>query len=251
MDLVLAMKPGTSKTTKSPGWYYVIVGATFLSLLPLLFDHNIWRADISLQGENWNRYLEEGLGILSFLILPMYIIVSSTLLPEIKFRDESWKQSIRSPQRLPDIFNQNYRRMHFLIVLFILLYNIVLMASLQQAAEHVFNWGDIILLNLRAYIIILAIISIQCWLGIRLRSLLMPVVIGFFIWLAGVMVFIDFNWIDTNETGFASSVLSFFPKQEIFLQFIRCSSTAYAVLFFVIGYQYFRRKRRNGNLEIG
>ena len=251
MNLLISVRSEILKTKRTAAFYLTIIAAAlvpFILLLDVCFD--------GISPENrkdaFNALLREGFGILSVLIFPMFVILVCTLLPQIEFRNNTWKQIFASPRTMKEIFISRFLNVQLLILLFLVSFNLFMfMASiaihLMDPEIGLLRWpldGMALLnYNVNSYVAILAMSAIQFWVGLRFRNFIPPIAIGFAMWLTGTMMVMEFHTSNAHFFPYTYLVYSFFPKYRELLPTTQLLSLAYMLLFLVLGFIDFKRKR--------
>ena len=254
MSLINSLRSEVLKTKRGATLYFTLVAAAIVPLIFLL--------DVSFDGvspenrvDSFNAFFREGFAVISLIIFPMFIVIVCTLLPQIEYRNNAWKQVFASPQTMADIFVAKFIHVQVLILLFLLSFNAFMF--LISVATHFIDpsldllhqplsWKAIGTFNANAYLAIAAISAIQFWVGLRFKNFLVPIAIGFALWLSGNMLLLEFNNSHANLFPYAYPAFSIFPKYKSQLAGIQLSSILYAAVFLVIGYVDFRRRRIKG-----
>lgn len=251
MNLLISLRSEILKTRRTASLYFTIIAAAVVPLMFLL--------DVSFDGvsapnrkDPLNAFFREGFTIIGVVIFPMFVILICTLLPQIEYRNNTWKQVFASPQPMARVFIAKFLNVHLLILIFLVSYNISM--ALSAVAVHFIDPSlnllnqpldgyKLLARNANAYIAIIAISAIQFWIGLRVKNFIIPVAIGIAMWFAGCMMLLEFH------TGYADlfpyTYLAFitFPKYEPQIVNIQFNSVGYAVLFLIIGFIDFNRRR--------
>ena len=112
------------KTRRAATFYLAFVAG---ALVPFVFFLDATFGEITTVNKKdaFNAILREGFTIISLAICPFFIMLASTMLAQIEFRNNTWKQVFASPQPLLNIFLARFMNVHFMILLFMLLFNIL------------------------------------------------------------------------------------------------------------------------------
>jgi lantibiotic transport system permease protein len=254
MSLLLSFRSELIKTKRTSSVYLCIIVATLAAFIPLTMLTDPSPVG-KLKNDLWNQYYLEGVKGLHFVLLTMYITLIATLLPQIEYRNNTWKQLLASPQPIRNIFVSKFLVIHLLILLFFIVYNLLMGLTAFafhflkpgfHFSEHSFNWNKWILSNFKTYLSIFAISAVQFWMGMRYKNFIAPIGIGLVLWMAaGVMVF-EFHWEHAEFFPHAYPVLSLLSvinKPEIILFGIyEWASIGYAVFFLLLAFVDFNKK---------
>jgi hypothetical protein len=100
------------------------------------------------------------------------------------------------------------------------------------------------MVRVNTYIALLAICTIQFWLGLRFKNFIIPVAIGIACWFIGtilVMENVDF----AAYFPYSFHAYDNFPKYNPQVNTVGWTSLAYAALFIIIAFFDFRKKEIN------
>jgi hypothetical protein len=249
MNLLLSFRSEILKTKRTATLYFTIILA---ALVPLIFLLDVCIDGVSQDNrvDPLNAIIREGFGFLYILIFPMYIILVCTLLPQIEYRNNTWKQVFASPQPMINIFIARFLNVHLLIIVFLLLYN-VLMAVVMVATHFIdpalnllnqpMNWSAWTTWNLNAYLAVLAISALQFWMGLRFRNFIVPLAAGFALWLTGTIMVMQLQMPNAHYFPYTYLPFSAFSKYKDLVPAIQWGSVAYMVAFLGLGFVDFRR----------
>jgi len=185
---------------------------------------------------------------------PWFIILTCTLLPQIEYKNNTWKQVFTSPAAKVNIITAKYLTVHLLMLLFLLSTHLfmliaILLANFIQPTlgllNHLLDSDKIIANATNNYLTMLAVCSIQFWFGLRFKNFIVPVAIGFTLWLTGTLLALYFNSSIANYFPYSFQVFSNSPQHKLHLSKVVWASVAYAILFSFICYMDLRRKRMN------
>jgi hypothetical protein len=127
----------------------------------------------------------------------MYVILVTSLVVQIEYRNNTWKQVYTLPRTLADIFFSRFIVIHSLILFYFILFNTsIILASCaanlvqKQYAffDHAVPWKGMFLFSVKTYFSVLAMTSIQYWLSLRFRNFIIPVGIGLGLLIAGLII---------------------------------------------------------------
>jgi len=254
MNLLISFQSEILKTKRTASWYLTLFAAAILPLIVLI--------DFTADGflpENlkdpWNIVFTEcskGIGI---LIFPIYVILICTLLPQIEFKNNAWKQLFASPQKTLNIYLAKFLNIQLLIIFFLVAYNIFI--GLAAVTIHFIdptvgvgkpapNWSAIALVNLKLYLSILSISALQFWLGIRFKNFITPVAIGFMLWITAAIMLLQMHSSLADLFPYTYSIVSMLPVFKTKWTGVQIGSIIYAAAFLVFGFIDFRRTMVRG-----
>jgi hypothetical protein len=202
------------------------------------------------KGVAWNSFFYEGRQGLNFAFLPLYIILVSTLLLQIEYKERTWKQVLTSPQKLINIFLAKFVLLHLLIILFIISYDVWLAitgAAVEILYPDLFTGGfdflKLLITNAQTYLLILGISAVQFWLALRFKNFIAPVAIGFMLWVMAPTMLFEMNWQFADKYPYSYSLMSVLPKYKANVVTYQWYSIANAIAFLTIAFVEFRVRK--------
>ena len=144
-------------------------------------------------------------------LFPLFIILICTLLPQIEYRNNTWKQVFASPQTKFNVFLAKFMNVHLLMLVFLIATHLFMFLTIVainfinptlNLFNHPLNGSTVLVNAANAYILVLAVCAIQFWIGLRFRNFIVPIGIGFALWLTGTIMAVQYK----SEPGFLFSL---------------------------------------------
>jgi hypothetical protein len=112
------------------------------------------------------------------------------------------------------------------------------------------NWSQLYLFNLKTFVSLLAIISIQYWLSLRFRNFIVPIGIGLAL-LVTALILYQFRWEHIYKVPYAMTVLTMEGALETrstgpILQNHELNSIGYFVFFSILAFLDMRYRKERG-----
>jgi hypothetical protein len=239
MSFLISFRAELIKVKRTAALKLCIVAS---ALLPLLLFLEFFEETPKAKGVAWNSFFDEGRQGLNFAFLPLYIILVSTLLLQVEYRDRTWKQVLTSPQKLSNIFFAKFALLQLLIILFLISYN-VWQAITGAAIENLypdlftgFNLRQLIIPNAQSYFLVFGISAIQFWLALRFKNFIAPVAIGFMLWVMAPTMIFEMNWQFADKYPYSYSILGVLKKYKANVVNYQWYSLINAVVFLSIAF---------------
>jgi hypothetical protein len=188
MSLLISTQSELLKIKRTAAFWVTILGAAFIPTVYFLLFLGDPAEGLEDHGtQPWTVFFRQAWMILAVVVLPMYTILVSTLVTQIEFRNNTWKQVFASPQSFGNIFFSKFFTIQFMILFFFLLFNtlMILVAVTSNLINPDFlflknkiDWEMLVKLNFKTYISILGISAIQYWLSLRFKNFVVPIGIG-------------------------------------------------------------------------
>jgi len=251
MNLLISLRSELLKTKRTASFYLTLIGAAVgpgIYLLNVLIDES--EID-SLKKDPLNdlfKILSEMNGVALF---PLFIILICTLLPQIEYRNNTWKQVFASPQTKANVFLAKFMNVHLLMLVFLIATHVFMFLAIAginlikptlNLLNHPLNGSTVLANAVNAYVLVLAVCAIQLWIGLRSRNFIVPIGIGFALWLAGTIMAVQYK---SNLVYYFPYSFHAFPvstKLKSQLTQVAWTSLGYAILFLIVGFFDFRRR---------
>ena len=255
MNLLISLRAEILKTKRTAAIYLTIAAAAFgplMSLLDILIGEGISAGDRS---NIFNNLFVQKFQMTSLVALPIFLILICTLLPQIEYKNNAWKQVLTSPKTKANIFVSKFINVQLLLLVFIIL-NLLFMLicavvlHFKHPSLHVLEQPlhgyEILISRLNAYGVLLAICSIQFWLGLRFKNFIIPIAIGILCWFAGTLLVMPIKSGFAEYFPYSFHVYVSLPDFKLQINSILFTSFVYAALFFLIGFLDFRSRKMHG-----
>ena len=252
MNLAISLHSELSKIKRTAAFYLCLLVA---AVVPTIFMINLLMDGPEagkLHKDPWNIYLLKGFQISGMVFFPLFVILLCTLVMQVEFRNNTWKQVYSSPQPLWHITASKLLVLHILVLFFLFSFNVFLFIALLIAGAFLPSmqlftaspdWGQVLQLNIDSYLLVAGMLSIQFWLSMRIRNFIAPLGIGFALWFAGGLLALDMHWsfADRYPHGYPWMMVSKdYASMEIR---IKVWSVVYAVVFFGIALLDLQRRK--------
>ena len=250
MSLLISFRSELLKTRKA-SLYLTLIGAAagpVIYLLNVLIDENEIDASAKDPLNALFKILSDMNGTALF---PLFVILICTLLPQIEYRNNTWKQVFASPQTKVNVFLAKFMNVHLLMLVFLIATHLFMFLTIVginfikpglNLFNHPLNGSTILVNAANAYILVLAVCAIQFWIGLRSRNFIVPIGIGIALWLAGTIMAVQYK---SNLVFYFPYSFNAFPvstKLKSQLTQVAWTSLGYALLFLIVGFVDFRRR---------
>lgn len=185
------------KRHSSASWL-TVVGALFIPALVLikrlLNPHTLIESNSS--ATIWKVLYSQCWQYMSVFLLPMGIILTASLIAQIEFRNNAWKQVHTTPQSYTVLFLAKFCIVIIMLVQFFLLFNLgIVMAGIVPALlfadvpfpKQDFPFEAFLIGNSKFFLYSLPILSLQYLLSIHIRNFMVPIGIGFAMMIASLI----------------------------------------------------------------
>src|SRR5258706_8679828 len=216
MSFVISTRAELIKTKRSASFWVCVLGSGFIPLIFLLTytlapSKNYPR----LQAFPWGIHFGQGWQAFSSFLLPMFVILICSLIPQLEYKNNTWKQVFASPQSLGNIFFSKFMTIHLMILFCFLLFNLFMILSAVAVnivnknypfLSHSIDWTFLLRLSFKTYISILGISALQYWLSLRFKNFIAPIGIGLALLITSLILM---QWEHIYKIPYAHPLLTF------------------------------------------
>lgn len=247
MNLSIALKSEILKTKRTASWYFVVLLSIAVSAIFVL---TVSSNDSSHQINPWVAIFNEEFKSLNLLVLPMFTILVCTLLPQIEYSNNTWKQLLASPQRFMHIYLSKFLVVQLLILIFLSLFLLsagfcTVLYGFANPSLKLFNyspdWNLLAVYAVKTYLSVLSLSAIQYILGLTMKSFVAPIATGFILWMLGNLLIFEMHSALANFFPYSFSTMVVFPKYEVYFPTVVFTSIGLSVVCLVVGYLFFRK----------
>jgi len=251
MSLPISIRAELFKTKRTASLYLTLVIAAVVPFIFLL-DATVDGISPENRSSIFSKMFSEGFKMTGFVMLPLFIVLISTLLPQLEYKNNAWKQVLTSPQTKGNVYLAKFINIHLLILLFLVANQLFMLLSaialhFMEPSFNVLNQPlhiyDVLVNILNSYATLLAFSTIQFWLGLRFKNFIVPLAIGISMWFVGSMLVLEFKSGFSIYFPYSFHVYSVFPKIKHQLNAVEWTSGAYAVAFLLLGFIDFKTRK--------
>lgn len=241
------------KCRKTAAYWITIIGSAFIPLFFMLaYTLNPKDFLVDLGDQHWEKHIKMNWQSAAALYFPFYVIMVTSLVVQIEYRNNTWKQVYASPRSYADIFFSKFCIVHLLILSSLLLFNLFVVGGAFIAntfrSQYAFfdqsiPWESIWSFAGRQYIAILGMTSIQYWISLRIKNYIAPLGIGLGLIIIGLILLQSSKDI---YYPYAYSAVTFFKNKQSngLMNHEVYSLIWFAVVLLLAFYDTSRRKER-------
>ncbi len=256
MNFITSTRAELLKTKRSAAFWLSVLGALFIPAIFFLMYY--FKPEVfipMLKNDPWQSHFLRGWQSLSAFLLPMFIILVCSLIPQIEYKNNTWKQVFASPQSFASIFFSKYLTIHLMILFCFVLFTLfmILSALTVNLVNDQFPFLDnsidlryLLKMIFKTYVSILGISAIQYWLGLRFRNFIVPIGIGLGLLITSLVIM---QWEHIDKVPYAFPILtlnSFMLQPDKLLINHEFNSIVYFLVFTMIGYLDMRFRKEKG-----
>lgn len=251
MTLLKSLRYELFKTKRTAAFYLAFITGTFGLLIHML---DVLSDGIPPDSRAiiFNKMMTEKFQVSAILLFPLFIILVCTLLPQIEYKNNTWKQVLASPQPKWMVFVSKFLTVQLLI--FVFLITDLLMMFLGAVILHFIEPGlDVLnqpvdvkeIFRIRAivYVALSAMCTLQFWLGLRMKNFITSIGIGIALWITGTVLVSEVKAGFAEYFPYSYHAITGFSKTKLEINNYLWFSLGYAVLFLLLGFLDFKRNR--------
>lgn len=252
MKLLTALRAEMLKTRRTASVYFTLILAAIIPAILLL---NVFTggSDLAAIGKDpLNSLFKLGAERSGIVFFPVFVILICTLLPQVEYRNNTWKQVLAAPQTKGVLFVAKFLNINWLIVLFLaasLFFMALAVAVIHflhpalNLFQQPFDGKSLLIRSFNTYATMLAMCALQFWLGLRFRNFIIPITTGFILWFTGMMMVFEFKSNIVEFFPYSFQTFPFSPQFQPKMAQVVWTSAGYAALFLLLGFLDFRKKR--------
>lgn len=253
MNLLISLRSEILKTKRTASFYFTLIGAAVVPFIYLL-DISADGLSDDLKRDPLNELFKTSSELNGLVFFPMFIILVCTLLPQIEYRNNTWKQVFASPQTKANVFVAKFLNIHFLMLLFLMASHVFMFLDVViihfiypelNLLSQPLNGYTLIVKSVNSYVTTLALCSLQFWLGLRFKNFIVPIAIGLALWLTGTFLVFEYKSSLAKYFPYSLHIFDHQPLGNTRVVTIAWTSIGYSVLFLVYGFIDFRRRKMN------
>lgn len=251
MNLINSLNSEWLKTKRSAASWLCLIGGFFIPLIFLIISlvkHNT----INSYGTNvniWEAHFTQLWQNMSSFLLPMGVILASSLITQIEYKNNTWKQLFATPQTFTNIYISKFLVILIMIIKFFVFFNIGIVLSgiipsllfdghfPNQNIPFLFFIKE----NIKYFLTCLPIIAIQYLISLNFKNFLIPVGIGL-LGLIGSLIGLSWKYIYISPFSYCAMTLVKIDRGFN----IYGLAIIYFILIMIVGHYLFITKKVKG-----
>ncbi|MHA4844860.1 ABC transporter permease [Flavitalea antarctica] len=250
MSLLISLRSELLKTKRTAAFYFTLAGA---AIVPVTYLFNVAIDGISeTKNDPFNAVFKLAGEMNALVFFPWFVILICTLMPQIEYKNNTWKQVFASPQAKATVFLSKFLGIHVLFIVFLLVHHLLMFIAVVAThfimpeldiLNQPLDVHKIVVNNANIYITVLAIAAIQFWLGLRFKNFIVPIGIGLALWFAGTFMVFELQSVYSKYFPYSFQIYSMMPKLRPQINQVEWTSLGYSITFLVLGFIDFNRRR--------
>ena len=246
MKFITSTRAELLKTKRTAVLWLIILGALFIPAI--FFMMYYFKPDVfipMIKADPWQSHFVRGWQSLSAFLLPMFIILVCSLIPQIEYKNNTWKQVFVSPQPYSFIFFSKLLTIHLMILFCFFLFIIFMIGSaivvnLANKSfpffDHRINIEFLLKMIFKTYLSILGISAIQYWISLKFKNFITPIGIGLGFLITSLIIT---QWEHIYKVPYAYPILtlnSLVLKPDKLIENHELNSIGYFIVFTLVAF---------------
>lgn len=244
------------KKRRSLASWLVITGGFFIpfvNLLIFLFYPSQLLA-LHESGHFWNLLFENSWKTMAFMLLPMGIVLAVSLITQLEFKNNTWKQLHTAPVSFSNIYFAKLAVLLVMLIQLFILFNIGIYLSAVIPSffnskipfpDYAMDVGYLLAANAEYFLVGLPIVALQYLISLKFRNFLIPVGAGLVLVIGGL---IGLSWEYIFTVPYAYTAVHFLQRksQAAPAHNLLIWSAGYFIFFSLLGYWLYISKKEKG-----
>jgi len=215
MSLSISVRTELIKAKRSSAFWLCLIGSGFIpGIFFLMFVLKPKNFIPRFKVQPWENHFLQGWQSFSAFLLPMFAILICSMILQIEFKNNTWKQVFASPQSLVNIFFSKYITILLMIIFLFIMFNFFMFGNAILAnliykgysfLDSSVPWMSLAKMNLKTFIALLGIISFQYWLSMRYKNFIVPIGIGLALLITSLIIM---SWEHIYKMPYAYPILT-------------------------------------------
>ncbi|MEO6314699.1 MAG: ABC transporter permease [Chitinophagaceae bacterium] len=244
------------KTKRSAAAWLTLAGGLFIPIIiltDLLLNYKTLPVAYTAV-HFWERHFSRSWQFMAFFLLPVGVILASSLIAQLEFRNNAWKQVLTTPQQFTTIFFSKLLVIIVMMLQFFVLFSLgiygsaIIPAVLLQAVPFPaapLHPAGFLKTTALFFIDCLPIISLQYLLSLQFKNFLVPIGIGLAIFMAAVIAN-SWKYVYLNPYSYCMVNFSRLQGRSTVNVPLHTFALSYFLLFVVVGFVLFIQKKEKG-----
>ena len=256
MSYITSVQSEWLKTKRSAASWLTLAGGLFIPVIILVDQFTNYKTLPAVYAAQhfWERHFSRSWQFMAFFLLPVGVILASSLVAQLEFRNNTWKQLLATPQKRSTIFFAKLLVIITMMLQFFILFTIGIYLSAVIPSlifKGVAYPAAPLLLNsfLKTtglfFIDCLPIIALQYLLSLQFKNFLVPIGAGLAIFMAALIAN-SWQYVYINPYSYCMISFSRMQGRSAITLPVHAIALGYFFVFTVAGYLLFILKKEKG-----
>ncbi|MEO7523652.1 MAG: ABC transporter permease [Ferruginibacter sp.] len=244
------------KQRRSFASWLVLLGGFFVPgiIILVLLCYPQQLISLHASGHFWEQMFQKSWQLMAFMLLPMGIVLSVSLITQLEFKSNTWKQLNTTPVTFAVIYFSKLAVLLVMLLQLFVFFNIgiylsAVIPSLLNSRTHFpnykFDFAYFLKENTNYFILCLPMVALQYLISLQTKHFLIPIVIGLAL-VVGGLIAISWKLIFTIPSAYTALYFLQSKTTAAPLHDLRIWSLIYFVFFTLTGYLFYIFKKEKG-----
>jgi len=244
------------KKRRSFASWLVIIGGFFIPFVNMLIYIFYPKQIIGMHesGHFWNLIFDNSWKSMAFMLLPMGIVLAVSLITQLEFKNNTWKQLHAAPVSFANIYFSKLLVILTMMLQLFILFNIGIyfsaiipsfFTSKIPFPVYAMDAGYLLTENAKYFIVCLPMVALQYIISLQFKNFLIPIGVGLVLVVGGLMALSwEYNYtIPTTYTGlhYLQAKSNTTPPHDLLVW-----SVGYFLFFSLTGFWLYISKKEKG-----
>ena len=258
MSYITSLRTELLKTKRSAAFWICLLGSGFIpAIFTLMYSLRPDKFANNLKIRPWELHFTQSWQAFSAFLLPLFVIIVCSMIVQIEYKNNTWKQVFVTPQSYSSIFFSKLDTILLMVLFLFVMFNVFMILGALLAniihKEYTFlhsslDIGVLLKMNLKSFVSLLGIIAIQYWLSLRIKNFIVPISIGLALLITSMIIQ---QWEHIYKVPYAFPFITFMSiasgglKGKLFLNH-ELNSIGYFVFFTALAFLDMKYRKERG-----
>jgi hypothetical protein len=244
------------KKRRSLASWLVIIGGFFIPLVNLLIFIFYPKQIIAMHesGHFWKLLFDNSWKPMAFMLLPMGIVLAVSLITQLEFKNNTWKQLHATPVLLANIYFSKLLVILVMMAQLFILFNIGIYLSAVFPSfvnskipfpNYVMDAGYLLNGNAMYFIASMPLVALQYLISLKFKNFLIPVGAGLVLVVGGLMA-LSWEYIFAVPTAYTALHFLQAKSSTVPQHYLVLWSVGYFIVFSLLGFWLYISKKEKG-----
>lgn len=251
MKFINSIQSEWMKTNRSAASWLCLIGGFFIPIIYLvgsIVNHTSINSN-NIEINIWEKHFLQLWRNMVALLLPMGVILASSLITQLEYKNNTWKQLHSTPQSFTQIFFSKFLVIIFMTIKFFIFFNIgIIISGLLPCLlfdghlpKHNIPFVFFVKENLKYFITCLPVIAMQYLISLNFKNFLVPIGVGL-LGLIGSLIGLSWKYIFISPYSYSPLLIS---KTKLFYNVYSFAFIYFIVLMLISYYLYIAKKEKS------
>jgi hypothetical protein len=247
------------KRKRSLATWLVLVGAVFVPsiILASRIKNHATLEKFYAADDFWRVHWNQSWEVMAIILLPLGVVLATSLITQIEYKNNTWKQLHTTPQTLTVVFFAKLAVILTMMTMLFVLFNVAvylsailppLIFSNISMPQAPMPFETFLKANFNFFVDCLPILALQYLISLQFKNFMIPIGVGLIVWVLSIgMLSWDYSFLIPYaycSLDFVSQPGQKFPREfPVNLQIL---AFGYFLIFIFVGYILYLTKKEKG-----